>query len=234
MGFRYPVVLNLNQKDCFVVGGGQVALRKVKGLLQAGGLVTVVSPELHPELVALQRQGAIRCHQESYREEFLDEKSYFLAVAATNNREINRRVAEDCRKRRILVNVVDDPARCDFILPAVFQQGKVTVAVSTGGSSPVLARLVRDRIGGLLGPGLDAALSLLSVYREKGKDIADEKRRKELQKKIAQIVLAPESLELLACGQQGLIEERIKDVFDGGWTESQDGTGRNSGEAELS
>ncbi|MDN5363838.1 MAG: precorrin-2 dehydrogenase [Eubacteriales bacterium] len=223
MGFSYPVVLSLNEKDCLVVGGGQVALRKVKSLLQAGGLVTVVSPELHPELVALQRQVAIRCYPESYREEFLDEKPYFLAVAATNSREINRRVAEDCRKRRILVNVVDDPASCDFILPAVFQQGKVTVAVSTGGSSPVLARLVRDRIAGLLGPGLDAALSILSVYRQKGKNIADEKRRKELQEKIAQIVLTPENLELLTRGQQELIEERIKDVFGGGGAESQDG-----------
>ncbi len=145
----YPVFLDLARKRCLVVGGGQVALRKVSALLESGADVQVISPEACVGLLQLADAGQVKLVRRQYREGDLE--GVFLAVAATDDPGINKMVSAEARSRRCLVNVVDDPANSDFIVPSCLRRGDITVAVSTGGASPALARKLRTRLEGELG-----------------------------------------------------------------------------------
>jgi siroheme synthase-like protein len=140
----YPILLNIQGKKCLVVGGGQVALRKAKTLLEYDANVEVVSPTFCPELSQLAKDEAIEAHQRDYRTE--DLKGAFIAIAATDNVKTNKRVASEARRRGVLVNVVDDPKNSDFIVPSYLKRGDVIVAVSTSGRSPALARKIRSEL----------------------------------------------------------------------------------------
>ena len=140
----YPVFLNVKGKKCVVVGGGQVALRKVRALLEHGADVETITPDLCLELAELAGSGAISALSREYREG--DLKAAFVAIAATDNSEINRRVVAEARQKAVLVNVVDDAENSDFIAPSYLRRGDVAIAVSTGGKSPALARKIRSRL----------------------------------------------------------------------------------------
>src|SRR5262245_6754714 len=145
----YPVTLPLQGRPCVVIGGGQIAQRKVEGLLGAGAAVTVISPTLTTGLSALARVRRIRHTRRGYQAG--DLTGFFLAFVATDEGSVNGSVAREGRRRGVLVNAADDPAHCDFILPSVLRRGALTVAVATGGATPALARAVReeleDRVG---------------------------------------------------------------------------------------
>jgi siroheme synthase-like protein len=145
----YPVFLNIGGRKCVVVGGGQVALRKAKILLEHGADVEVISPDLCPELAQLNESGTVRALNHEYRAG--DLKDAFVAIAATDNSEINRQVVAEARSRTVLVNVVDDAGNSDFIVPSYLRRGDITVAVSTAGKSPALARKIRTRLEKELG-----------------------------------------------------------------------------------
>jgi len=140
----YPVFVNIHDRKCLVVGGGNVALRKVQSLLEHGANVEVVSPTLCPELSQMAGEGAIQALQREYRAE--DVQDALLAIAATDDAKTNESVAAEARQRGVLVNVVDDPQHSDFIVPSYFSRGDVIVAVSTSGTSPALARKIRTRL----------------------------------------------------------------------------------------
>ena len=159
----YPVFLNINGKKCVVVGGGQVALRKVKTLLEHGAVVEVVSPNLGSELSQLAESGQIRLLQRSYRAGDLQDA--VIVIAATNDRNTNLEVAKEARKRGVLVNVVDDAESSDFIAPSYLRRGDVTIAVSTGGRSPALARKIRTRLEKDFGDEYAALALLLDEVR---------------------------------------------------------------------
>jgi precorrin-2 dehydrogenase/sirohydrochlorin ferrochelatase len=146
----YPLVVDLSNRPCVVVGGGDVAERKVEGLLAAGAVVTVVSPALNVGLAALARAGRIDHVRRRYRRGDLAGK--LLAFVATGDRRVSAAVASDGRRSGVWVNAADDPAHCDFFLPSVLRRGPLLVAVATGGASPALARAVRERIEALLTP----------------------------------------------------------------------------------
>ena len=139
-----PIFLKLSGQSCLVVGGGEVAARKVNALLRAKGTVTVLSPELGGELTAWLAEGRIAhiCK----RFEPADLAGFHLVISATDRREVNEMVAAAAREKGIPVNVVDCPDLCSFIFPAIVDRSPVVIAVSTGGASPVLARLVRARL----------------------------------------------------------------------------------------
>lgn len=145
----YPISLDLSGKRCVVIGGGQVALRKVKALLECGAGVKVVSPAPCFELEQLAEKREIVLLRREYRSG--DLKGASVAIAATNDRETNHQVAEEGRGNRVLVNVVDDAADSDFIVPSYLRRGDVTVAVSTAGRSPALARKIRTKLEANLG-----------------------------------------------------------------------------------
>jgi len=140
----YPVSLNIGGRKCVVVGGGEVALRKVKVLLEHGADVEVISPDLCPELARLAESGEISTRNHAY--ETGDLASAFLSIVATDDAEINRQVAKEARSKAIMVNVVDDAENSDFILPSYLRRDGLTIAVSTSGQSPALARRIRTRL----------------------------------------------------------------------------------------
>jgi siroheme synthase-like protein len=137
----YMACLDLEGRRCLVVGGGSVALEKAKGLLDCGAVVTVVAPQIEPDLQLL----PVRWRRKRYQASDLD--GNFIVVAATSVNSVNRRVFGDAEARSVLCNVVDTPELCSFILPAVYRRDPIALAVSTGGASPALAKRLRDDLG---------------------------------------------------------------------------------------
>lgn len=140
----YPVYLNLRGRRCVIVGGGTVAEGKIARLLDSGAEVCVVSPDATPGIRQFVADGAVSWEQRKYRPGDLE--GAFIAIAATNVREVNRRIFEEANDRGVMLNAVDDPPNCSFIAPSIVQRGPVTVAISTGGVSPALARKLRESL----------------------------------------------------------------------------------------
>ena len=140
----YIACLRLSGRPCLVVGGGSIGLEKVEGLLACDGDVTVVSPDAVPELEAYAAEGSIRWEQRDFADADLDGR--FLAIAATSNTEVNISVYEGAERRAMLVNVVDVPPLCNFILPAIVRNGPLAIAISTAGASPALAKRMKREI----------------------------------------------------------------------------------------
>jgi len=159
----FPVFLNIQRKKCVVVGGGQIAFRKVKMLLDCGASVTVISPVLHPDLSELSDKKSIRVIRRSYK--LGDLKGAMIVVAATDVNKINRKVADEARGVGALINVVDDPKPSDFIIPSFFRRGDLTVSVSTAGRSPALARKIRTRLEENLGDEYRSLVTLINDAR---------------------------------------------------------------------
>lgn len=163
MSEYYPAHLNIEGRRCVVVGGGQVAERKVKSLLRCGGQVTVISLELSPPLRKLWSSGQIDFVERGYCTGDLD--GAFIVVAATSDLGINARVAEEAESKGKLVNVVDAPDRGNFIVPSVVRRGDLLVGVSTHGRSPALARKLRAEIERVLLPEYESLLELVAEVR---------------------------------------------------------------------
>jgi len=159
----YPVFVLIAAKPCLVVGGGNVAERKVQDLLQAGARVTVVSPALTPALAALAGKGEIRHLQGDFQEGQVEGMA--LVIGATNDPGVNTRVSAAAQARSIWVNIVDQPDLCTFIVPAQVRRGELTLAISTGGASPALARKLREELELHFGPEYGPYLALLQAVR---------------------------------------------------------------------
>ena len=143
---HYVACIDLDDRSVLVVGAGRVAHEKVRGLLDCGAAVTVVAPTVSPEVAAL----PVDVLRRAYRRSDLDGR--YLVVAATDDPAVNTAVFADAEARSLLCNVVDVPDLCSFILPALHRQDPITVSVSTGGASPVLAQRLRDEIARIVGP----------------------------------------------------------------------------------
>ncbi len=164
-----PIMLRLQGRKVLVVGGGQVATRKVAMLLRAGASVRLVADTVDPALAQTLSEPPHEVLQKRFQPEHVD--GVTLVVAATNNNEVNLQVCEQSRERGVPVNVVDNPALCDFIFPSIVDRSPVIVAVSSGGKSPVLARLLRSRLETYIPSGFGNLADLLGNYREKVKKI---------------------------------------------------------------
>ena len=140
----YPVYLNLRGRRCVIVGGGTVAEGKIARLLDSGAQICVVSPDASPGILRFVADGQVRWEQRTYRDGDLE--GAFIAIAATNVREVNHRIFEEAEQRGVMLNAVDDPPNCSFIAPSIVQRGPVTLAISTGGVSPALARKLRESL----------------------------------------------------------------------------------------
>jgi precorrin-2 dehydrogenase / sirohydrochlorin ferrochelatase len=141
----YIACLRLTGRRCAVIGGGDVGLEKVEGLLACDGEVTLIAPEAIEPLEQLAREGSIHWERRKYGGP-ADLEGVFIAIAATNDTEVNIRIFEDAERRAMLVNVVDVPPLCNFILPAIIRTGPLAIAISTAGASPALAKRIRDEI----------------------------------------------------------------------------------------
>ena len=158
----YIACLRLSGRTSLVVGGGDIGLEKVEGLLACGGDVILVAPEAHPGLQELAAEGSITWHQREYRAQDLE--GCLIAIAATNDTDVNIQVFNDAEQRAMLVNVVDVPPLCNFILPAIVRTGPLAVAISTAGASPALAKRMKREIAEMFGePYADLAVLLNDV-----------------------------------------------------------------------
>ena len=143
---QFPVNLNLTGRRCLVVGGGRVALRKARQLVECGAELTVVAPTMAPEFAGL----AAVLEPRNYRTSDLD--GIRLVVTATGDPTVDQQIFDECERRGIWINSADDPERCSFTLPAVLRRGDVMVTTSTGGTSPALSSWLRDRLEAVVGP----------------------------------------------------------------------------------
>ena len=161
----YPVFLDIWGKKCVVAGGGEVAARKVMRLLDCGAKVLVVSPHLTPALNALKAKSVIEHIAAEYNFQYIE--GAVLIIGATDDEKTNAAISSDARRLGIPVNIVDDPQKCDFILPSVVKRGDLTFAIGTGGKSPALARHLREELEAAYGNEYVTLLNLLGQLRGK-------------------------------------------------------------------
>lgn len=161
----YPVFFDLTQRRCVVIGGGAVAERKVAGLVESGATVTVISPNLTPSLQRQVDAGVVRYVARPYRSGDLG--GFFLAFTTTGDALVDTTIFADGRAAGVLVNSADDPARCDFFLPAVIRRGDMAIAVSTGGTSPALARVMREELQSMVGEDYTLLVEIAAAMRRK-------------------------------------------------------------------
>jgi precorrin-2 dehydrogenase/sirohydrochlorin ferrochelatase len=159
----YPVFFDVNGRRCVVIGGGDVAQRKVDTLLKAGAWVEVISPCITEKMAQWEREGRIRYLSREYKNG--DLKGAFLVIAATDSKETNSQVALECRCSNIPVNVVDDPDRCTFILPSIVERGDLIIAISTSGASPALSKRIREELEKVYGEEYSQFLLILRKIR---------------------------------------------------------------------
>lgn len=160
----YPVNLLIAGRRCVVVGAGRIAARKIEALLDAGGDVHVISPEVVDEIADWAKEGRLQLSQREFTPSDLDDA--WLATTATSTAAVNRAVAQAGEARRVWVNAADDPAHCTFTLMSVVRQGDIVVTVGTGGRSPALATFLKSHVANEMGPEWADLLELLSEARE--------------------------------------------------------------------
>ena len=203
----YIACLRLKGRRALVVGGGDVGLEKVEGLLACDATVTLVAPEAHPELVQLALEGSITWHRRAY--EAGDLEDTLIAIAATDHTDTNIRVFEDAEQRAMLVNVVDVPPLCNFILPAIVRTGPLAVAISTAGASPALAKRMKREISELFGEPYANLAILLNDARGWAKaTLPTYQDRKEFFESI--VNGDPDPIELLRAGDVEAVRDLIE------------------------
>lgn len=160
-----PVFLHVRDLECLVVGGGSVAQRKIKGLVEAGISVRVVSPEVNRSIYRLSSKGRVKIQKRTFEERDLD--GIKVVIAATDDPLINKRISREAKIRGVICNVVDQPELSDVIMPSVIRRGRLQIAISTGGGSPAMARWMRVRLSRLVGKEYGLAAGILSLLRKK-------------------------------------------------------------------
>ena len=211
MGEHFPVLLKIKDRPCVVVGGGEVALRKVVTLLGRGAAVKVISPELRPELGELVEKDEIEWEPREYMPGDLEQA--FLCVAAADDPGVNAEVKREARERRALVNVVDDPDGSDYQVPSFFEDGPLLIAVSTSGASPAVSRTLRRMIQAWLGDKLSDAVEIVNVFREEvvKKEISDSKDRVRFWEE----ALTPELLDQAREGDLDAVRKMLDEALSG-------------------
>lgn len=200
----YPLNLDIAGRRCTVVGGGAVAERKVEPLLAAGASVCVISPALTPSLAELAAAGTIACLPRVWQPG--DLVGCLLVICATNDAAVNAAAAAEARRAGALVNVVDTPELCDFALPAMVSRGDLLITVSTGGSSPILARRIREQIEKVYTKDFGEYLDELAVIRQHMKTCLATPHDREAFWRSA---LDSQTLELVRQGKVGEAKEKI-------------------------
>jgi precorrin-2 dehydrogenase / sirohydrochlorin ferrochelatase len=203
----YIACLRLSARRCVVVGGGEIGLEKVEGLLACDGEVTLIAPTALPALAEYAREGSIRWERRAYAgPEDLD--GVFMAIAATDDTDVNIAVYEDAERRAMLVNVVDVPPLCNFILPAIVRTGPLAIAISTAGASPALAKRMKREIAAQYGEPYARLAVLLNDARGWAKATLPTYRdRKEFFESI--VNGHPDPIELLRAGDGRAVRELI-------------------------
>jgi precorrin-2 dehydrogenase len=202
----YPVFMNLYGKKVIVIGGGKVAERKILALLKVCSDITVVSPEITKKIERLKQNGGIKHIQRQYRKG--DVRKAFLAVAATDSLPINQQVSRDAP---CLVNVVDMPDLCNFIVPSVIKRGALTIAVSTSGISPALSKSIRRELEGMYGSAFSAYLKSVRGIRQEATQVLENTMKKG---KLLKAIASDEIIRMLREQGCGEARRRAKDLLE--------------------
>lgn len=204
MGF-YPLYVDIEGKRCVVVGGGEVAERKVGALLECGADVLVISPELTDKLAELGRRGHIRVAERGY--ELGDVAGAVLVIAATSDSELNARVHAEAVENKIPVNVVDAPELCTFIVPSIVRRGDLVLSVSTSGACPALAKKIRQQLEKEFGQEFEDYCEVLKNFRAEN---ADKYEKPEDRIRALVKLIDSDLLELIKEGKIQEVEERVR------------------------
>ena len=205
----FPMFIELKGRRCLVVGGGQVAYRKVKKLLKFGAEITVISPEILPEILAI---GEVACQKKQFEDTDIGEQT--LVVAASNDKELNHRISGICRKKKIWVNAVDQIEDCSFLFPAFVKEGEVVAAFSSGGQSPVTSQYLKERMQTVLTPQIgEIAACLGSLRAVLQQRVETETQRKQIYRELLELGLkqgrAPLETEIADVARQFLRERKL-------------------------
>lgn len=219
----FPLFLNLKQQPCLVVGAGGVAARKISLLCRAGADITVIAPEISDTVAAMQAEHNLNIIKKTFTAN--DLHHYRLVVSATNHEDVNQLVAKTAGEQNIPVNVVDNPALCSFIFPAIIDRSPIVAAVSSGGASPVLARLLRAKIESIIPPAFGRLGQLAEKFRMPVKQhIQIPAQRRIFWEQVLQGSIA----ELVFAGKEQEAERQIQQLL-----EQTDGSVVNKGEVYL-
>jgi precorrin-2 dehydrogenase/sirohydrochlorin ferrochelatase len=203
----YIACLKLTGRRCVVVGGGEVGLEKVEGLLACDGRVRLIAPTAVPELEQLAREGSIEWERRGYGGPE-DLEGVFIAIAATDDTDVNIRIYEDAERRAMLVNVVDVPPLCNFILPAIVRTGPLAIAIYTAGASPALAKRIKREVADSFGEPYARLAELLNEVRGWAKGtLATYQDRKVFFESI--VNGDPDPVELLRAGDEQAVRDLI-------------------------
>jgi precorrin-2 dehydrogenase/sirohydrochlorin ferrochelatase len=208
----YPICLDVKDRYCLVVGGGQVGTRKVDTLLDCGARVTVVSPQVSETLQRLADQGRIIIKDRGYRSSDLD--GIFLVIGATDDEVLNERIHQDAERVQRLCNIADQPERCNFILPAVISQGDLTITISTSGRSPAFAKHLRKQLQSQFGPEYGCLLTLMGAIRRR---LLAEAHAPEEHKHLFEKLIGEGLLELIRKDDPAGIDALLADVLGPGY-----------------
>lgn len=208
----YPVNLNICHRNCLVVGGGKVAFRKVKTLIDCGADVTVVSPEVCTAIDALAASGRITLIRRKYRAGDLDGR--FLVIGATSDMLLNRRISADAEKKNMLCNIADVPDACNFILPAVVRRGDLIIAVSTSGKSPAFAKKLRKELETAFGDEYARFLDLMGAVRKR---MLCEEHDPEAHKDLFETLIDRGLLAMVRENRKSDIDRLLADVLGDGY-----------------
>lgn len=208
MNQYYPIMLNIKNRKCGVVGGGKVAHRKILSLLECGAEVIVVSREIIQDIEILVQKNKIQYIEDNYNFKYISD--LYLVYAATDEYYTNVEIYNQCSKNNILVNVVDEPEVCNFIVPSKVKRGDLTIAISTNGKSPMLARKIREDLEKVYDDRYEIFLDVMgNVRKEAFNIIKDSKRRSDFYRHI----IYSDFIIRLSYDNRDLIEQEIMSIL---------------------
>ena len=212
----YPINLDIQGRQCLVVGGGRVGARKVETLCRCGAVVTVVSPEVEPALVQLAADQIVLLKQRPYRSS--DVEGMFLVIGATDDETLNRQIHADAERHNLLCNIADRPEICNFILPAIVRRGDFMMAISTAGKSPAFAKHIRKRLETQYGPEYGLLLDLMGAIRAR---LLADAHEPEVHKPLFEQLIAGDLLALVKENKMTRIDELLQRVLGPGYRYDQ-------------
>ena len=208
----YPVFLDLNNQKVLVVGGGDVAERKIRTLLIYGCRISIISPHLTRHLKQLVAKK--RIHHLPYESLGTVMDDAFMVIAATDDQEVNTQIASQAKEKGLLVNAVDQPGDCNFIMPSIVKRGDLQIAISTAGKSPALAKKLRKDMESIVGPEYDSFLELLGMIRKK---LLSKGQPSSRNKTIFQKLVGSNLLELIKKGDRNEIRDTLRSILGEGF-----------------
>ena len=201
----FPAFLNIQGKTCIIIGGGDVAGRKAESLMECGADTTVISPRVTPRLEAWVKKGQLTWRKKTFTPEDLD--TAFAVFAATDSSDENKRIVDACRQKDILVNAADEPRLCDFFVPSVLRRKSLSIAVSTEGKSPLLAKNIREALEEVITADYGEFLEMLGSARSQIRDsVTDISQRRTIYEKL----VSQDMLALVKAGKLKEAKERIE------------------------